>query len=108
MELDGPVRLLGETDRISSGSAREGGKIATGLEFNKAAHLLTTFMNEIIVRGEVPGIWQALKQTLKDLIIDSTLAWLWLRFVNGFFILNPSLFSPLIRSWFCLAVTVGS
>ena len=47
MELDGPVRLFGETDRISSMSAREGGRIATGLEFNKAAHLLTTFINEI-------------------------------------------------------------
>ena len=98
MELDGPVRLLGETDKISSGSAREGGKIAIGLEFNKAAHLLTTFINETMVSGLVPGIWQALKQTLKEPIMDSILAWVWLRFVNGFFISNPSLLRPLISA----------
>ena len=70
------MRLLGETDGISSGSDRKGGRIATGLEFSKAAQLLTIAMNETIVRGELPGFWQALKKTLIDLIIDFVLAWL--------------------------------
>ena len=56
MALAGPAKLLGETDSISSGSDREGGKIATGLEFNRAAHLLATFVNDNIVKGDVPGI----------------------------------------------------
>ena len=51
-KLLGPVKLLGETDKISSGSDKDGGKIAMGLEFNKAAHLMTTMMNDTILRGE--------------------------------------------------------
>ena len=75
MALDGPERLLGETDKISSGLDRDGGRIATGLEFSRAAHLLGTSMNETIVRGELPGIWVALKHTLNEAMIDSILAW---------------------------------
>ena len=48
MALAGPAKLFGETDRISSGSANEGGKIAIGREFNRAAHLLATFMKDTI------------------------------------------------------------
>ena len=44
------------------------------LEFKKAAHLLTTMMNDTIVKGEHPRSWAAFKQTLNDLIIDSILA----------------------------------
>ena len=73
MALDGPARLLGETDKISSGSDRDGGSIATGLEFSRAAHLLATDMNETIVKGDVPGIMLDFRQILKLLIIDSIL-----------------------------------
>ena len=73
MALDGPARLLGETDKISSGSDRDSGSIATGLEFCRDAHLLATAMNETIVKGDVPGIMVAFRQTLKLLIIDSIL-----------------------------------
>ena len=72
MALDGPARLLGETDKILSGSDRDGGRIATGLEFSRAAHLLATLMNDTIVKGEVPGIMVAFRQTLKLFMIDST------------------------------------
>ena len=65
MALDGPARLLGETDKISSGSDRDGGSIATGLEFSRAAHRLATAMNETIVKGDVPGIMVAFRQILK-------------------------------------------
>ena len=71
MVLDGPARLLGETDKIPSGSERDGSRIATGLEFSRAAHLLATAMNETIVKGDVPGIMLAFRQILKLLIIDS-------------------------------------
>ena len=71
MALDGPVRLLGETDKISSRSDREGGRIATGLEFGNAAHLLATSINETIVRGELPGICVALKHTLNEAMTGS-------------------------------------
>ena len=54
-ELAGPVRELGDTDKISSGSASDGGMIAIGLEFKRAAHLLMTCMKVTIVRGEAPG-----------------------------------------------------
>ena len=71
MALEGPARLFGETDKISSGSHRDGGRIATGLEFSRAAHLLATLMNDTIVKGEVPGTIVAFRQTLKDCMIDS-------------------------------------
>ena len=74
VELEGPVRLLGDTDRISSGSANDGGKIAMGLEFNRASHLQTTMIKFTIVKGEDPGSWAAFKQTLNDLKINSILA----------------------------------
>ena len=74
VELEGPVSLLGDTDRISSGSAKDCGKIAMGLEFNRAAHLLTTMIKVTIVKGENPGSWAAFKQTFNDLIINSILA----------------------------------
>ena len=67
MALDGPARLLGETDKISSGSDRDGSRIATGREFSRAAHLLARAMNETIVKGDVPGIWLAFRQILKAL-----------------------------------------
>ena len=72
--MEGPFKLLGETDKILSGSAKDGGKNAIGLEFNKAAHLLTTMIKATIVKGEDPGSWAAFKQTLNDLIINSILA----------------------------------
>ena len=64
MELLGLVRLLGETDKSSSGSDSDGGRIAIGLKFNIAAHRLITVMNDIIVKDMLPGILEALKQTL--------------------------------------------
>ena len=73
MALEGPARLAGDTDKISSGSERDGGRIATGLELSRAAQRLTTFINETIVKGLVPGITVAFRQTLKLWIIDSTL-----------------------------------
>ena len=62
--LAGPVREAGDTDRISSGSASDGGKIAMGLEFRRAAHLLMTMIKVTIDRGELPGSWAALKAVL--------------------------------------------
>ena len=55
---------------------REGGKIATGLEFNRAAHLLATFMNDTIVKGDVPGIIIVFRHVLKLFITDLIFAWL--------------------------------
>ena len=75
MLLDGPVRELGDTDMISSGSAMEGGRIAIGRELRSAAHLRMTMMKVTIVKGETPGSWAALRQILNDLITDSILAW---------------------------------
>ena len=72
--LLGPVRELGDTDKISSGSAKDDGKIAMGLEFNRAAHLLMTMIKVTIVKWEDPESWAAYRQTLNDLIIDSILA----------------------------------
>ena len=105
MALAGPAKLLGETDSISSGSDREGGKIATGREFNRAAHLLATFMNDTIVKGDVPGIIVAFRHVLKLLITDSTFDLDCERFEKGFFISNSSFLSPRISSLFCCAVT---
>ena len=89
MALAGPAKLFGETDRISSGSANEGGKIAIGREFNRAAHLLATFMKDTIVKGDVPGNIVAFRQVLKLLITDSIFDWDCERFEKGFFISNP-------------------
>ena len=105
MALADHAKLLGETDSILSGSDREGGKIATGLEFNRAAHLLATFVNDTIVKGDVPGIIVAFRQVLKLFITDSIFDWDCERFENGFFISNPSFLSPHISSLFCCAVT---
>ena len=55
--LLGPVKLLGETDKISSGSDKDGGKIAIGLE---------TMVNDTIVKGEEPDSWAGFKQTLNN------------------------------------------
>ena len=52
MLLAGPVREYGDTDKISSGSANDGGKIALGLEFKRAAHLLMTMIKVTIIRGK--------------------------------------------------------
>ena len=52
MLLDGPVRELGDTDMILSGSAMEGGRIAMGRELRSAAHLRMTMMKVTIVKGE--------------------------------------------------------
>ena len=41
-----------------------------GLEFNRAAHLLTTMIKVPIVKGEDPGIWAAFKQTLNDDVLN--------------------------------------
>ena len=54
-ELAGPVRELGDTDKISSGSAKDGGMIAMVLLFRRAAHLLMTVMNVTMLKGEAPG-----------------------------------------------------
>ena len=74
MELAGPVRELGDTDKISSGSAKDGGRIAIGLEFRRAAHLLMSMIKVTIVRGEAAGSCAAFRQTLKDLMMDLILA----------------------------------
>ena len=74
MLLAGPVRELGDTDKISSGSAKDGGRIAMGREFRRAAHLLMTMIKVTIVRGKAPGSCAALRQTLKDFMMDSILA----------------------------------
>ena len=66
MELDGPVSELGDTDKISSGSANDGCIIAMGLEFKRAAHLLMTMIKVMIIRGEAPGSCAAFRQTLND------------------------------------------
>ena len=73
MELDGPVRELGDTDKISSGSANDGGRIAMDLEFKRAAHLLMTMIKVTIVRGEAPGSCVDLRQALNDPINNSIL-----------------------------------
>ena len=75
MLLAGPVREFGDTDKISSGSANDGCKIAMGLKFKRAAHHLMTMIKVTIVRGEAPGSCAALNTILNDPIIDSILAW---------------------------------
>ena len=105
MALAGPAKLFGETDRISSGSANEGGRIAIGREFSRAAHLLATFVKDTIDKGDVPGNIVAFRQVLKLLMTDSIFDWDCERFEKGFFISNPSFFSPCISSLFCCAVT---
>ena len=89
MALAGPAKLFGETDRISSGSDSEGGKMAIGREFNRAAHLLATFIKDTIVKGDVPGNIVAFRQVLKLLMIDKNFDWDCERFEKGFFISNP-------------------
>ena len=66
MELDGPVSELGDTDKIFSGSANDGRRIAMGLKFKRAAHLLMTMIKVMIIRGEAPGSCAAFRQTLND------------------------------------------
>ena len=75
MLLAGHVREVGDTDKISSGSASDGGRITMGLEFRKAAHLLMTMIKVTIVRGELPGSCAAFNAVLNEPIILSTLAW---------------------------------
>ena len=75
MLLAGPVREIGDTDMISSGSAMDGGRIAMGRELRSAAHLQMTMMKVTMVNGEAPGSCAALRQILNDLITDSILAW---------------------------------
>ena len=70
MALAGPAKLFRETDRISSGSANEGGRIAIEREFSRAAHLLATFVKDTIDRGDVPGNIVAFRQVLKLLMTD--------------------------------------
>ena len=89
MALAGPAKLFGETDRILSGSDSEGGKMAIGREFNRAAHLLATFIKDTIIKGDVPGNIVAFRQVLKLLITDSLFDWDCERFEKGFFISNP-------------------
>ena len=89
MALAGPVKLFGETDSISSGSDSEGGKIVIGREFNRAAHLLATFIKDTIFKREVPGNIVAFRQVLKLLMTDSIFDWDCERFEKGFFISNP-------------------
>ena len=74
MELAVPIRELGDTDKISSGSDRDGGRIVMDLEFRRAAHLLMTMIKVTFVRGEAPGSCVAFRQTLNYLIINSILA----------------------------------
>jgi hypothetical protein len=68
---NGPVKKLGDTDKISSGYANVGCRIMMGFEFKRAAHLLMTMKKVTMVRGEVPGSCAAFRQTLNDPIIDS-------------------------------------
>ena len=98
MLLAGPVREDGNTDSSSSGSASNGGKIAMGREFRRAAHLLVTMMKVTIDRGELPGSCAALKAVLKEPMMLSILAWLKLALLKGIWISKPSFLRPEISS----------
>ena len=109
MLLAGPVREAGDTDRISSGSASDGGKIAIGLEISRAAHLLMTMIKVTIDRGELPGSWAALKAVLKEPMMLLILAWWKLALLKGILTSNPSFLRPEISSLdFWLSIVASS
>jgi hypothetical protein len=68
------VREDGDTHSNSSGSASDGGRIAMGLEFRRAAHLLITMMKVTIDNGQLPGSWAAAKAVLNEPMMLSILA----------------------------------
>ena len=74
MLLAGPVREAGDTHSNSSGSASDGGRIAMGLVFRRAAHLLITMMKVTIDNGELPRSWAAAKTVLNEPMMLSILA----------------------------------
>ena len=108
MLLAGPAREGGDTDRSSSGSASDGGKIAIGREFRRAAHLLITMMKVTIDRGEIPGSWAALKAVLKVPMTLSILAWWKLALLKGILTSKPSFLRPEISSLAFWLSTVAS
>ena len=89
MALAGPARLFGETERISSGSAKVGGRSAIGRELSRAAHLLATLTKDTIDKGLVPGSIVAFRQILKLLMTDSILDWDCERFEKRFLYFKP-------------------
>ena len=108
MLLAGPVREDGDTDRSSSGSASDGGKITMGRELRRAAHLLITMMKVTIDRGEFPVSWAALKAVLKEPMAISILAWWILALLKGILTSKPSFLRPEISSLAFWLSTVAS
>ena len=108
MLLAGPVREVGDTDKISSGCSSDGGRIGKGLKFRRAANLLMNMIKVTIVRGELPGSCAALNAVLNEPIILSTLAWLKEALLKGILVSNLSFLRPVISSLACWLSTVAS